>query len=264
MVVSRLRRDGFHVVRGLLSRADVAMLAAAFDRLLTVARSLPGTTDWGGSRFVLDVEPFRLHRVVWCGAAEPCVGAYGSDPRVLVHAAEALQSAELVQLVMQAHFKLPGDGVSFDLHQDASNRRYGTDLWTDLDGRGSFVQIAVAVDPMGPDNGGLRFARGSQNAGFVADPVTGALPPDAADPASIRCPRLSPGDAVLFGPFVVHGSEPNRSAAPRRTLLLGYALPGANRRVYPGCGLGVTRWAKWPTRRVQKAPRPLRGSSTST
>ncbi len=238
-----LARDGLAVVRGLIPQDEVPAISGAFDRLLTTARTLPGTTDVGGSRFVVDPSPFRVRRVVWCGGAEPVLGEYGGDPRFVALASAVLGTDPVVQLVQQAHFKLPGDEVAFDWHQDASNRRYGTDLFTDVDGRGSFVQLALAVDPMGPENGGLAFLPGSQRAGFVADPETGRLPPGAFDPSVAVAPELAAGDVVVFGPFVVHGSEPNRSAAPRRLFLQGYAVPGANRRVYPGCGTGVARVA---------------------
>jgi ectoine hydroxylase-related dioxygenase (phytanoyl-CoA dioxygenase family) len=49
---------------------------------------------------------------------------------------------------------------------------------------------------------------------------------------------MEPGDALFFGPYVFHASEPNRGRSPRRALINGYASPGANRRVYPGRGSG--------------------------
>jgi hypothetical protein len=232
-----LDRRGFVLVRALIPRDEIARMAAGFDRLLDLARTDPG--DVGGARFVVDRSPFRLRRVVWCGGAEPALHPYGGDPRFVALAVEALGIDPVVQLVQQAHFKLPHDGVGFGWHQDASNRRYGTDLWTDVDGRGSFVQIALAIDPQGPGNGGLRFLPGSHRLGFVADPVTGAIP--AVDESQAITPVLEPGDAVVFGPFLVHGSEPNASDGPRRLFLQGYAAPGANGRMYPGCGLGAVR-----------------------
>jgi ectoine hydroxylase-related dioxygenase (phytanoyl-CoA dioxygenase family) len=156
-------------------------------------------------------------------------------------ASEALGSPRLTQLIQQAHFKLPADGVAFNWHQDASNRRYGSDLWTDINGRSSFVQIALAVDAMGPGNGGLEVVPGSHRAGFVAHPLTGELPAGSFDRASAEVPELEPGDALVFGGFLIHGSGPNLGTASRRLFLQGYALPGANRRVYPGCGMGIPR-----------------------
>lgn len=236
----RLERDGYAVVRGLLPPDEVAVVAAAFDRLVAIARGLPGPARVGDAWFVVDPAPFRLKRVVWCGGVEPSLAGYGDDPRFLWLAVEALGVDPVEQLIQQAHFKLPGDEVGFDWHQDASNRRYGVEF-DDPDGRGGFVQIVVAVDPMGPDNGGLRLLPGTHRLGFVADPITGALPPGLVEGVPVVDAELAPGDALLFGPFLVHGSAANRSDRPRRLLLQGYAVPGANRRVYPGCGTGVLR-----------------------
>jgi ectoine hydroxylase-related dioxygenase (phytanoyl-CoA dioxygenase family) len=236
-----LHSQGYAIVRGVIPPDEIAWMAVAFERLVAIARQLPRSAEVAGSQFVLDAEPFRLHRVVWCGAAERTLAPYGEDPRILRLAAEALGSGELVQLVQQAHFKLPGDGVGFSWHQDASNRRYGTPLWRDVDGRGSFVQIALAIDPHGAENGGLQVVPGSHEQGFLAELGTGSLPPDAVDIDEVIDPVLAPGDALVFGPFLIHGSSPNRSEGPRRLVLQGYALPGANFRKYPGCGLGITR-----------------------
>ena len=234
------RRDGYAILPGLLDRSQIASLAEGFDRLIERARGLEGTTDVDGSRFVVKTDPFRLSRVVWCGGAEPSL-RIGAHPAFLRVARAVLGQTELVQLIQQAHVKLPGDGIDYRWHQDASNRRYGSELWTDVDGRGSFVQIALAIDPMTPDNGPLRMLPGSHRQGFAAHPTTGELPPDRIDPDAAVDVALEPGDAAVFGPFVIHGSAPNRSDQPRRLLLQGYTLPGVNRRVYPGCGTGVPR-----------------------
>ena len=236
---SDFESQGYAIVRGLLTPDEVAVLAAGFDALLQTARTLGDTSVVDGSSFVLDADPFRLRRVVWCGVAEPSL-RLGGDPRFLCIARAALGTNDVVQLIQQAHFKLPGDEVDFAWHQDASNRRYGSPEWTDTNGRGSFVQIALAIDPMNAENGGLSVLPASHRAGFVAHPKTGALPGDL-DLDTAVTPSLNPGDALIFGPFLIHGSGPNRSPAPRRLFLQGYASPGANRRVYPGCGTGVLR-----------------------
>lgn len=239
-LIGPLRRDGFAVVRGLLDPDEIAAMAAAFDRLLDMARALDGTGEVDGTRFVLARDPFRLHRVVWVGGIAPELETYGADPRFVGIAAAVLGTPTPVQIIQQAHFKLPGDEVSFAWHQDASNRRYGTDLWRDVTGDGSFVQIALAVDGMSAANGGLRMIRGSHEEGFVAALGSGEIPAEHLAGEIVDL-ELEPGDAAVFGPFVIHGSGPNRGLTSRRLFLQGYAAPGANRREYPGCGLGVPR-----------------------
>lgn len=232
-------RDGFVVVRGLFDGHEVDRMREAFDRLALAAQALPGTGLHRGSHFVVTPgDPVRIHRVAWCGAAEPVLSAFGADPRLLALASRILGSRDLDQLINQAHFKRPGDEVVFPWHQDSVHRRYGTPLWTDIDGRGSFVEIATALDEMGPDNGPLTFIPGSHRLGHLPLDADGELPARAFDPTTAVVPELEPGDAVAFGPFVIHGSGPNRGRRSRRTFLNGFALPGANHRVYPGEGAG--------------------------
>ena len=233
--------DGYLILRQMLGADEVEALGRAFDGLLELARRDPIDFAEDEVRFVVDREPFRLHRVVWCGGADPALAAHGADGRFVNLACDLLGSDTVVQLIQQAHFKLPGDEVSFAWHQDASNRRYGTELWSDVNGQGSFVQVVVAVDAMDADNGALKVMPGSHRLGFVAEPDSGRVDMSLVGDQSPVTLELQPGDAVVFGPFLVHGSPPNRGRRARRVFLQGYASPGANRREYPGCGTGVMR-----------------------
>lgn len=236
---------GFVVIPDVFSPAEVDRMREAFDRLEATARRLRQTKMVRGSQFVVEAEAddepedVRIQRVVWCGSAEPILSQLGRDPRLLQIAAQLLGAREFDQLINQAHFKFPGDEVRFDWHQDSRHRRYGTDLWTDLDGKGSFVELVTAIDPMRADNGPIQFIPGTQKLGHV-QPLAGTreLPPQAFDPAAAVTVVAEPGSVLAFGPFVIHGSEPNRGDSPRRSFLNGFALPGANHRVYPGEGAG--------------------------
>ncbi len=238
-----LEEQGYLHIPALLPPDQVRDLQQAFSELLALAKTLPPTDPEGlhQAHFVRSWDPFKLHRVVWAGAASPMLAKLGDDPRFLAIAASVLGTSQMDQLIQQAHFKLPGDGVAFSWHQDASNRRYGSPLWSDTNGQGSFVQIAVAVDPMCPHNGGLQVLPGTHRLGFVADPETGEIPPEHLDLNAAVYLDMAPGDAALFGPFLIHGSGPNTGTTSRRLFLQGYACPGANRRRYPGSGLGLPR-----------------------
>jgi len=227
---------GWLVFPRLFEPREIESMARAFDRLARRARDLTRSGEDRGAQFVIDRQAsdggVRIHRVVWCGAAEPVLEKYGADPRLLRPVAELLGSATMNQLINQAHFKMPGDRVSFPWHQDSTHRRYGQPVWTDVNGRGSYVQTAIAIDPMTETNGPLRFLPGSCRMGHVADPSY-RVPEDQAVTMT-----MDPGDVVMFGPYVFHASEPNVSDRPRRAFINGYAVPGANRRVYPGRGSG--------------------------
>lgn len=237
---ARFREQGFLVREGAFGPEPLAEIEAAFERLRVRAQGLRCSGFVDGSHFVVTPgDPERIHRVVWCGAAEPALAAVGRDPRVLGPALELLGVSEADQLVNQAHFKQPHDGVSFPLHQDAWNRRHGTALWRDPAPDGGYVQVLLAVDAMTPDNGPLLAVPGSHRAGPIraldrAERIA-ALEPHAS------ALELEPGSLVFFGPFLVHGSRPNTGDRPRRALVNGYCRPGSNRRIYPGAGQGARR-----------------------
>jgi ectoine hydroxylase-related dioxygenase (phytanoyl-CoA dioxygenase family) len=176
---------------------------------------------------------------VWCGAAEPILSDFGKDPRLLAMASQLLGSPEMNQLINQAHFKLPGDGVEFPWHQDSTHRRYGGGEWRDVNGRGSYVQTVAAIDDVTMENGPLQLIPGSCTRGHV-EPVAGQAGtlPDTLDPRTAISVTMTAGSVVLFGPYTFHRSQPNRSRRARRVFINGFAYPGANSRIYPGEGAG--------------------------
>jgi len=260
---------GYVRIDGVFSPREVGLLRAACDRLRATAESLaprPAQADSAGLRavsrliaapldstcaptpvlhkgaqFVLGRGPAgrpRIDRIVWCGAAEPSLLESGRDPRLLHLAAQLLGAKGMQQLINQVHFKLPGDGVEFPWHQDSSHRRYGTPDWSDVNGRGSYVQVVTAVDDCGLDNGPLLFVAGSSRHGHIAVEPGAPLPAHYVESDRIQAVTMPAGSVVLFGPYTIHGSTPNLSNRSRRLFINGFAALGANRRVYPGEGSG--------------------------
>jgi ectoine hydroxylase-related dioxygenase (phytanoyl-CoA dioxygenase family) len=237
---------GFTVIPDVLDSDDVKIVRQAFDRLQARANELGETGMDQNSQFVLsppqkaqDGDGVMIHRIVWCGGAEPELERIGRSTAITELAADILGDTEMVQLINQAHFKLPGDGVRFDWHQDCLHRRYGTDEWSDTNGRGSFVEVIVAIDPMTEENGAIEVVPYSCTQGALpVDPKTRRLMPGSFNPTDAITVSLAPGSALLIGPYTIHGSGPNESEGPRRAFLNGFASPGANERVYPGCGKG--------------------------
>lgn len=231
---------GFTVLPAVFAPEEITAMRAAFSRLEAIAKTLRSTQMYGGSQFVVesDGEAVRIQRIVWCGAAEPVLGTFGRDPRLLAAAADLLGSREMNHLINQAHFKLPGDGVEFPWHQDSTHRRYGGSEWKDVNGRGSYVQTVIALDDVTEENGPLRFLTGSARLGHLDLPPDGTLPARALEAGPVVPATMRTGDVLLFGPYAIHSSLPNRSDHPRRAFLNGFAFPGANARVYPGEGAG--------------------------
>ncbi len=228
---------GYFVRRGMFRADEVAPVRAALERLYATAQTLTATGDHGGAFFALGAPPtggsVTVQRVVWAGGAEPALLRLSEDPRLLDLALELLGTASCEQLLCQAHYKMPNDGVAFDWHQDIQHRDKGNGTWRDVTGRGSFVQTILLVDDMTDVNGPLEFL---PPAAVTLDP-SGRLVRDVpVDPARAVPVTGRAGDVLVFGPYAVHGSAPNLSTLPRRVLINGYAAPGANRRSYPGTG----------------------------
>jgi len=231
---------GFFVLRGLFSEREVRAAREAFERLYATAQTLRATGDHDGAFFVLSSPrqeppegPVVVQRVVWAGGAEPVLLSLSEDPRLVEPALALLGSERCEQLLCQAHFKMPNDGVAFDWHQDIQHRDKGGNTWRDVNGRGSYVQTILLVDDMNEENGPLEFLPAA-----AANLDAHGRLVDAGCVDTSRAVRVTgrAGDVLFFGPWAVHGSAPNESSWPRRVLINGYAAPGANGRFYPGQG----------------------------
>lgn len=238
---------GWIIRRSLFRPDEVARMRACFDDLERIAAGLARSGSRRGSGFVLGEKDGAqvIRRVVWAGGCQPYLLEIGRDPRLVVPSAELLGSREMDQLLNQAHFKRPHDGVVFDWHQDIQHRDKGNGTWTDVNGRGSFVQTLIVLDEMTSDSGPLMFVSGSSKWGRVDfgahdydNPRGATKKPREFRDADVVTIAASPGDALFFGPYTAHASFENTSAGYRRVLINGYASPGANLRVYPGAGTG--------------------------
>lgn len=228
---------GYFIRRGLFRADEVATVRAALERLYATAQTLTATGDHDGAFFALAVPPGGgqtvVQRVVWAGGAEPALLAVGEDLRLVGPALELLGTATCEQLLSQAHYKMPNDGVSFDWHQDIQHRDKGHGTWRDVTGRGSFVQTILLVDDMTDENGPLEFV---PRDAVELDAAGRLVPGSPVDRTRASAVTGRAGDVLFFGPYAVHGSTPNLSSQPRRVLIDGYAAPGANGRYYPGRG----------------------------
>lgn len=243
---------GWIVLSGVFTASEMTRARSAFDRLHERAQRLRETQNHAGSFFVLNAPEqgnVIIQRVVWAGGCEPDLLELSGDPRLVQPALQLLGADRCEQLLCQAHFKLPGDGVSFDWHQDIQHRDKGPGTWRDINGRGSYVQTITLIDDMTEDNGPLQFIPRSAVRGdaegrifgshydYAAPMQEGSVAPDIDVSAAVTITGES-GSVLLFGPYAVHGSTANTSTQSRRVLINGYAYPGANGRVYPGEGSG--------------------------
>lgn len=237
---------GWFVKNALFNLDEIREMRACFNRLEIRAGKLKETGLCDGAHFVLGKKADEqiIKRVVWAGGAEPYLLDIGADLRLLKIAAQLLGSSETEQLLSQAHFKRPGDGVTFGWHQDIQHRDKGNGTWQDINGRGSFVQTLIAMDDMTPESGPLKFIPKSANWGnlgldeksYDSDEASNVQLP--FDPETAVTLEAKAGDTIFFGPYTVHASFENTSDQYRRVFINGYAYPGANNRIYPGEGAG--------------------------
>ena len=142
---------GLIIIPSLFNVHEIEQMRWCFEALESMAADMQETGLRNGSQFVLGRKEGEqvIKRVVWAGGSQPYLLSVGADPRLTVPAAQLLGSTSIEQLLSQAHFKRPNDGVIFGWHQDIQHRDKGNGTWMDVNGRGSFVQTLIALD----DNG---------------------------------------------------------------------------------------------------------------
>jgi len=240
--LSEYDEQGYVILKNFFSAEEITEMKYAINRLQHQALGLDHKVEHkiekNGSEFI--IQNGLLERVVWAGAAEPSLLIYGRHRKLTYLAAQILESKYANHLINQVHLKLPGGGF-YRWHQDSGHRGYGTDNWSDLNGKGSYVQTVTAIDEATMENGPLLiipaacYGRGHLNLPYDKNKQTVSCKFDPADAVPVL---MQPGDVALFGPYTIHGSETNNSDTSRRAFINGFAYPGANRKMYSGDGAG--------------------------
>jgi ectoine hydroxylase-related dioxygenase (phytanoyl-CoA dioxygenase family) len=128
-------------------------------------------------------------------------------------ACEALLGRDILLHHSKLFLKPPGTGSPFPLHQDWGY--FPTIRNTML---AAVIHVSSATDEMGC----LRVVPGSHRLGR-ADATSGQSASDVLDrhDESDTVPaECEPGDVLFFHAFTLHSSRPNRSTAPRKTVLV--------------------------------------------
>jgi ectoine hydroxylase-related dioxygenase (phytanoyl-CoA dioxygenase family) len=138
-----------------------------------------------------------------------------------------LLGPDLRQITNQMHWKNPGDGVSFQMHQDCTFRKPDA-AYRDL--YGGFLQTAIAVDSATDQNGCLQLVPTShrERKALLEGGYEGWDSNGANQKVLERFPPaenglMQPGDVLFWNPFTIHGSRPNQSTHSRRVYINGFA-----------------------------------------
>jgi len=233
-------RDGFLIRRGVFGSAEVEELRAAAERVAARAWLAVGEGGRGyevdgncyhesavatiqfehrpGSRTIRVIEPF--HRL------DARTDRLVDDPRLVEPMRELVGARSVSLFTDKLNLKRPREGSRFRWHQDSP---YWAHFCRHLD---RLPNVLVALDDAGEENGCLRVIAGSHTRGCLPGcEGDGVLGPLFTDPRCFDLSRQVPavmaaGSVLFFSPHTVHGSEPNRSNAPRRAFVLTYQPAG--------------------------------------
>ena len=250
-------RDGYAVVRGFFSAAEIDEVANALDQLYAEGVA-HGRCFRHGNLFYNVArggggEPL-VRMVQWPSYHQPVLNRVRLDAR-FAGLLDPLIGPNLKQIINQVHWKAPGSLGDFAWHQDSRSRRPG---WAYRNLAASYVQTGLAIDPHRPESGCMRFIPGSHLRGDLgmdcSKKALGTSPTDwaleavglaAADAVDLI---LEPGDLALWSPYLVHASGTNRSGHKRRFYINGYVRAS-------DCDRG--EWAFRNGKSVPFGPRPV-------
>lgn len=230
-IYEQYRDVGYAIVRGLFNPEEVTAIGAAADQVHSEGVAL-GRSFRHGNLFYnvahgAEGKP-AVRMVQWPSYHQPVLDGVRLDSRIR-DILEPLIGADLKQIINQIHWKPRGPSGDFAWHQDSRSRR-PAEAYRNL--ADSYVQTGLAIDPHGPDSGGMRFIPESHRRGDLgmdcSKKALGApLQDDALEAVGLSAAAavdlvLEPGDLALWSPYLVHGSGENRARHKRRFYINGY------------------------------------------
>ena len=234
--ISDFYNKGYFIIPDLFNPQEINIIRNCFDKLGSTAKNLTKPAHIDNSYFV--VENNKIQRIVWACGHQPELLNFAQCNRLTAPSAQILRSSEMFHIICQAHFKKPGDSVNFPIHQDTCNRGYGSNQWQDINGTGSYVQTLIAVDNMHTKNGPLYIYPYSAKEGHLGNKDSLKSNP-ALKKYKKKTLTLKAGSTLFFSPYLIHGSDQNKSNEQRRVFINGFSYPGANKKKIPRCNLGV-------------------------
>lgn len=229
----RLRTEGYAIVRGFLSSAETAEIAAETDKMYEEGLKHHATYRDKNLLFEILDDPKAQRRVVlqahWTAWISPVMERMRRSAKFYEVLAPFL-GPDIKQITHQIHWKPPGAKyTSYRFHQDA---RFRAGKVKDFDYLRSTVTTGLAIDRQTVENGALRIIPRSHRLGYLGlsddGPIMVGETQDAElrraglDPASIVTSVMEPGDLLLWTLFTVHGSAPNVSNYDRRFMINSY------------------------------------------
>lgn len=232
-------RDGYLVRRGVFPESNLDEMRKAGDEVIeqlvairqgrripagSYTFELEATTDvmikWEGDTDVIHgIEPFAHFH--------PTFMQYAFDERFLEPARDILGVEEIGLFTEKLNYKRARHGGRVALHQDYP---YWDGYVDDLD---RIMTSMLLLDDSTIENGCLYAVPGSHKWGVQPGKDEDGfgkfeMDDEKFDLSLLRPLELAAGDMVMFGPLLVHRSQPNPSDRDRRALLYTYQ-PAGNR-----------------------------------
>jgi ectoine hydroxylase-related dioxygenase (phytanoyl-CoA dioxygenase family) len=206
-------RDGYVVLRGLFPVDEVAAVAAETKALLArdELKAMTNLRVRWQYHYETGAPIFELFDPVTDIA--PRCDRWMRDPRLLSVLQQLLGEA-VHPIKDKLIYKSPGSG-GYPLHQDYI-------AWPSFPE--SFTTVVVAIDGAGAGNGCIQLYPGAHTRGCLSerDGNFHILPDSTVAGVEPRALALEPGDVAIFGAFMPHRSDTNRSNVSRRHLLFSY------------------------------------------
>jgi len=220
-------------LRGVFNRNEINLLRKSALHALT---QLPEISNAGYRHAPLEtVRDADGHAspalVFWPCLANKALDGLRVDAR-LQSVVTAILGPDVKQLNNQFYYRLPGDSDSFAWHQDIMFR-HPLDTYPRIVEDDGYLQTAIVVDEMNASNAPIIFIQGSNHFGDMTLHAPGdysqlrgfardKLPPAIRALAQVEM-HAQPGDLLVWSSLTVHGSEANRSDAPRMYYMNGFA-----------------------------------------
>ncbi len=225
--IEHYHRQGYLIVKGMFSPAEVASIKAKFDRIGQAGKPMPGhweptAGEADPSKDVLARYPRVLHPHRFDDESKgwmlhPVVGA----------ALEALLGEEPIAAQSMFYFKPPG-AKGQALHQD--------NFYLEV-APGTCVAAWTAIDPAHPDNGGMYIVPRTHTLEIQCPEVADGN--ESFTSQLVNAPKgfkavpaaMEPGDTLFFNGSVIHGSGPNRSKTQWRRSFICHYMPRSSKQI---------------------------------
>lgn len=204
--VAEFDRDGFVVVPGAFSAAEVALIER-WTREVAVLPEVPGRHWVFHEKSRLDGSDL-INRIEYIS---PFHAGYRELSEALKGPAAQVFGESVVLFKEKINFKGPG-GEGFAPHQDS---QAGWEAYAS-----NFVSVMVCIDPATIENGCLEFAAGHHRRGLLRG-MEPLKPEDMAGMEFRPCPTR-PGDIALFDAYAPHRSAANMTRTTRRLYFATY------------------------------------------